>query len=531
MKNYLLFFLVVFICNVIVAQKNWHLKDTKEGFLGISLDKAYKLLEGRKSQTVIVAVLDSGIDTAHIDLNPVLWRNPDEKINGIDDDGNGYIDDIYGWNFLGNSKGENIDNEAYESTRIYSKLRKKYDSIKDKNLLSEEEKKEYDLYLKVKEEVTSNYQKNKLEYENIKAYYDKVVKSEMYLRNYFGTSELNESEVRKLLRSENDSLRIAAGNYILNRKNNISINDLEKEMNIIKKELLTYYNPDTNIRALVGDDPYNINDSIYGNPDVKGPSPSHGTFVAGIIAAYRKNDNDAFGIADNVKIMSLRIVPGADERDKDIALAIRYAVKKGAKIINMSFGKPYSPEKQFVDDAIRYATKQGVLLIHAAGNEGENNDIYIRYPSIYDLNGNKISELWLNVGASTQNKGKNIPAYFSNYGKKTVDIFAPGVGIYSTSPENRFSSSNGTSAAAPVVTGVAALLMSYFPELTPYEIKDIIMKSVTNIKNVKVIVPKKNNTDFSSQSYVKFKDLCVSGGIVNAEKAVKLAIKVSKKKK
>ncbi len=529
MIRFKLFIVIMFCYNFIFAQKNWHLKDNKEEYLGISLDKAYKLLEGRKSQTIVVAVLDSGIDTAHVDLQPVLWRNPDEKLNGIDDDGNGYIDDIHGWNFLGNSKGENIENEAYESTRIYSKLRKKYDNKTVEDLTNNDEIKEYSLYLKVKEEVTINYNQKKLEYENIKAYFDKLINSELQLRNYFEKSELVDSEVRALLRSENDTLRIAAGNYLLNKKNNISVQELENEMKNIKKELLTYYNPDTNIRALVGDNPYDINDSIYGNPDVKGPTPSHGTFVAGIIAASRTNDNDSYGIADNVKIMSLRIVPGADERDKDIAMAIKYAVRKGAKIINMSFGKPYSPEKQFVDDAIRYASKKGVLIVHAAGNEGENNDENPRYPSIYDLNGNKISELWLNVGASTQNKKDNIPAYFSNYGKKTVDIFAPGVQVYSTSPENRFSLSNGTSAAAPVVTGVTALLMSYFPELSPYEIKDIIMKSVTNVKNIKVMLPNKNNKELISK--VKFNELCVSGGIVNAEKAVKLAIKTSKNKK
>ncbi len=511
---------------VVFAQKNWHLQDLKEGNLGISLNRAYKLLEGRKSQPVIVAVIDGGIDTNHVDLKPVLWRNPHEVLNGIDDDGNGYVDDIFGWNFLGNARGENIDNEAYEVTRLYGRLKAKYESLKPEEI-KPEDKTEYELFKKVKAEYEEKYTKQKDEYERTLEFYMRFFRAYEALKKYFDKDNFTESEVRTLLRSEIDSLRIYAGNYLILNKNKIKLNDIEKELKNLKKELQTYYNPDTNIRALIGDNPYDINDSIYGNNDVKGPSPGHGTSVAGVIGAVRNNDNDCYGIADNVRIMTLRVVPGADERDKDIALAIRYAVRNGAKIINMSFGKPYSPEKEFVDDAIRLADKHGVLLVHAAGNEGENNDSFPRYPMVFDKNGKRITDLWLNVGATDQYPQNNLVAYFSNYGKQTVDIFAPGVQIYSTSPDNRFNMSNGTSLAAPVVSGVAALIMSYFPELSAREVKEIIMKSSVKFKKLKVLVPTKDV--FKGVDY--FSNLSVSGGVVNAERAVKLAIKISKKKR
>ncbi len=526
-KKIILWIFLFILTNQLLSQRNWHLMDLKDdGYLGISLNKAYKMLEGRKSQTVIVAVIDGGVDTSHIDLKPFMWRNPKETYNGKDDDGNGYVDDIFGWNFIGNSKGENIDAEQLEVTRLYAKLRNKYENV-DETKLTVEEKNDLALYKEVKEMYLTKFTEKNSYYLMALSFWNKMCAAERYIKIFLNKDTLTEDVLKPLLRSETDSVRIYASVMLKSLKNGYRIKDVENEINNIRKELLTELNPDTNMRFLVGDNPYDISDSIYGNSDVKGPGSSHGTFVAGIIAADRKNGNDALGIADNVRIMALRVVPGGDERDKDVALAIRYAVNHGAKIINMSFGKPFSPEKEFVDNAIRYATKHGVLLIHAAGNEGENNDSFTSYPSNFDEKGNKISDLLLNVGASDKYPHTNLAAFFSNYGQQTVDLFAPGVDIFSISPENRFSSSDGTSAAAPVVSGVAALLMSYFPELSPYEIKDILLRSVTDLRKVEVELPTKKGY----KGYTRFKKLCVSGGVVNAEKAVKMALKMSKKKK
>ncbi|MGQ9847254.1 MAG: S8 family peptidase [Bacteroidales bacterium] len=511
------------------AQRNWHLKDIKDdGVVGISLDKAYKLLKdhNRQSKPVVVAVLDSGIDTTHEDLKPFLWINPDEiPNNGIDDDHNGYVDDIHGWNFLGNSKGENIDAETLEKTRLYAKLSAKFKD-KDTNRLTDDEKKEWILFKKVKDDYENDLREKKREYEMMQKVYDRTVRVVEALKTYLKKDSITIKDIAELKKSNIDSIKNYARIYEGISKINFNVESFKNDIKNVKKNLETELNPNYNPRTLVGDDPFNINDSIYGNADVTGPSPSHGTFVAGIIAADRTNNNDAYGIADNVKIMILRIVPGGDERDKDVALAIKYAVNKGARIINMSFGKSYSPEKQMVDQALKLAAQKQVLCVHAAGNNAENNDVVPHFPNPYSEQGQLLTPYWLDVGASDSKPDETLAAPFSNYGQKSVDLFAPGVRIYSTSPNHRFQTSNGTSASCPVVSGVAALIMSYFPELSTTEVKEILLKSAVKYKN-KVFIPTKKE----NKGKISFNKLSITGGIVNAEKAVKLALKYSKKKK
>lgn len=547
MKNYLLCILLCFFIQLCFSQEknnlydppiNWHFLDPKKDkYPGISLNKAYDLLlkTKRKPQKIIVAVIDSGVDTAHSDLFEVIWKNPDEvPINGIDDDKNGYIDDIHGWNFLGNRNNENVKDEAYEYARIYGRWKDYFKNI-DPESLNSEEKAIYKIYLKAKE---------KLEQEYIKLYSEKLyllmIKDRIYslynkLKNTVKKDTITEEDIKYI--SENiDSLKFDAHIYQI-LFNEIDLNKINDRINEINTKLNTELNYKDNLRKIINDNPYDLKDSIYGNNNVKGPTSNHGTFVAGIIGASRKNDNEAMGIANCVEIMCIRILGGGDERDKDVALAIKYAVNKGAKVINMSFGKYFSPEKYMVDEAVKYAKKHNVILVHAAGNESKNNDIEPHYPTPYDENYNLLTDLWIEVGASTYDI-KNPIASFSNYGKKTVDIFAPGDEIYGLSSDNKFESSSGTSAAAPVVTGVVALLMSYFPELTPGEIKEIILKSAYKIKS-----PEKTKKYYEYKKYIEelygsslffpisLEEACQSGGIVNAYNAVKLALKYSKKKK
>ncbi|HOU97585.1 MAG TPA: S8 family serine peptidase [Bacteroidales bacterium] len=511
------------------AQKNWHLKDIKEdGVVGISLDKAYKLLKDnhRKSTPVIVAILDSGVDTTHEDLKPFLWVNPDEiPNNGIDDDHNGYVDDIHGWNFLGNAKGENIDGETLEKTRLYGKLLSVFKD-KDTNHLTIEEKKDWELFKKVKTDYENDLSEKKREYEMMQKVYDRTIRVTASLKSYLKKDSITVKDITELKQSPIDSIKNLARMYERISKNNFNAENLLSNIKNIKKDLDTELNPECKVRELVGDNPYDMNDSIYGNNDVMGPSCGHGTFVSGIIAADRTNANDAYGIADNVKIMVLRIVPGGDERDKDVANAIKYAVNKGARILNMSFGKTYSPEKYMVDKALELAAKKEVLCIHAAGNNGENNDIVLHFPTPNTEVGQIITPYWLDIGASSSKPDENLLAFFSNYGQKSVDLFAPGVKIFSVSPHHRFQTSNGTSASCPVVSGVAALIMSYFPELTTAEVKEILLKSVIKYKH-QIIIP----TKLEPKGKTSFKKLSKTGGIVNAEKAVKLALTYSKKKK
>jgi subtilisin family serine protease len=273
-------------------------------------------------------------------------------------------------------------------------------------------------------------------------------------------------------------------------------------------------------RPVVGDNYADKKEKFYGSPDVKGPDADHGTHVAGIIGADRNNGIGIRGIADNVRIMAIRAVPNGDERDKDIANAIYYAVNNGAGIINMSFGKDYSPEKYLVDEAVRYAEKKGVLMIHAAGNDGQNNDVESNFPSPNLLSG-KPSGLWLEIGASSAGTNKtDLVAEFSNYGKRSVNFFSPGVDIYSTIPGNGYKSNSGTSMAAPAASGVAAMLMSYFPELSAQTIREILIKSTRKFDGLKVTPP-------GGDGEVPLTDLSVTGGVVNAYEAVAMALKIS----
>jgi subtilisin family serine protease len=253
-------------------------------------------------------------------------------------------------------------------------------------------------------------------------------------------------------------------------------------------------------------------------------TPFHGTHVSGIIGAVRGNGKGIDGIADNVRIMTIRAVPDGDEHDKDVALAIRYAVDNGAKVINMSFGKYFSPQKQWVDDAVKYAESKGVLLVAAAGNEAFLVDTMPHYPAPILNEGRKVNN-WIMVGASGDPSNGGLIANFSNFGKKDVDVFSPGVNIYSTIPGgNTYGNASGTSMASPVTAGVAALLMSYYPNLTAAQVKTVIEKSAVPV-NAKVKQPNKGGED---DSEVSFSELSRTGGILNAFEAVKLAESLSK---
>jgi len=538
MNKTLLISIMLLIYSGISAQgsnRGWHHLDlSKDSIPGISSNRAYEeLLKGRKKVPVIVAVIDGGVDYEHEDLKDVMWHNPGEiPGDSIDNDKNGYIDDVYGWNFIGGKDGKNVNWDNLEVARLYKVLHYKYKDA-DPKKLNKKQKKEYKLYLKVKEDMDKNIKKIKNRLEK----YEKRKASVMEALDKVGMA----LKAKGLSIDQLDSLdandpELQAGIKYIKR-----VSDLIPEMKSIDEvkefyesqfkgaiehfsnQLNYHYNPDPkpDPRAIVGDDYNNPKERYYGNNDVKGPDAAHGTHVAGIIAAVRNNGIGMNGIADSVLIMAIRVVPNGDERDKDVANGIRYAVDNGAQIINMSFGKNYKWDKKTVDDAVNYADKKGVLMIHAAGNSAENNDEVIHYPSdtyekmkwFFKRHANN----WLEVGASSYQNDSNFVARFSNYGKKNVDVFAPGVAIYSTTPGNTYASFNGTSMATPVVSGVAAVLKSYFPKLSAKEIKKIIMESSVK-KNFKVKKPG------SKDEKVDFSDLSVSGGEVNLYNAIKMAL-------
>ncbi len=481
---------------------------------GMNTEKAYKkLLADKESNTVIVAVIDSGVDIEHEDLKTSIWTNKGEIAdNGIDDDGNGYIDDVHGWNFIGNPDGENVADEQLEMTRLYAGYEKRF-AGKEYGDLSDEDKADYDEYKEVKEKVESEREDAEKTMGFISDLLEKMVEADTQLKKSLGEN-YTAKDLKKA--KKNDDLAQDADFMLSMAKSGLDIETLEGYVEHFQSSLDYHYNIEYDARAIVGDDPSDFNDKFYGNNDVEGPDAFHGTHCAGIIGAKRGNGIGNDGVANDILIMSVRAVPNGDERDKDIALAIRYAVDNGAQVVNMSFGKSYSPYKSEVIAAIRYAEEKGVLLVHAAGNDGKDIMKESNYPSPqYPSMSEKFTN-WLEIGASTRYK-KKLAASFSNYSDEMVDIYAPGLEIYSTTPNDEYAAIQGTSMAAPMVAGLAALLKSYFPKFTMFEIKDIILESAQYVGDRETPLP-------GDEKIVPFKALCVTGGIANTYNAVEMAI-------
>lgn len=509
--------ILVFFPFLSFAQKaNWQNLDLKtDSTFGISTERAYKeLLKGKKASTVIVGVLDGGVDIKHEDLKRIIWANTDEKAgNGVDDDKNGYKDDVFGWNFLGSDKGS-VEFETLELTRILRRDQKKFENVVEVARADEPAYAQYKAMRAEYEKQVAEAKENLAGLEGFKYVLDRMVtkigKPDPTAADFQQYKPADEMESRMKM--------IMADALKDDTFKNFYKSEMEKGVkhynDVLKYNLNMEYDPRP---ELVGDDYANGREKVYGNNDVKGPDASHGTHVAGIIAADRTNNLGIKGVADKVLIMGVRAVPTGDERDKDVANSIRYAVDNGAKVINMSFGKSYSWDKELVDEAVKYAMSKDVLIVQAAGNDNQNNDVERNFPDRRYLSGGT-ADAYIVVGASSWNDDESLKASFSNYGKTTVDVFAPGAQINSTVPDvNAYAKYDGTSMASPVVAGLAALIRSYYPKLTALQVKEIIMKSV-----VKVTHPVNVKVEDAPVS-MSFADLCVTGGIVNAYNALKLA--------
>lgn len=507
---------------------DWQLLDPqRDSLYGAAVDLAYKeLLQGRRPTQVIVAVIDSGVDTAHVDLKGHIWTNTDDiPGNGIDDDHNGFVDDVHGWNFLGGKNDQSVNKESSELDREYYRLNQKYGRVTDSTSLKKKERPEYRSWLKIKKKRQDDSISNQQNYATVSKGIERFIVLDQMLRQHIGKDSLYLQDLQGLQAAGNDTLAMAkeiATRVLETSGPHASLEEFigeGKEYLDGIKQKLDGLDTDPNAvrRRIVEDNPFDIKDTHYGNNDVTGHFARHATHVSGIIAAIRNNATGIDGITNDVLIMPVKVVPNGDERDKDVALGIRYAVDNGAQIINMSFGKGYSPQKQWVDDAVRYAAKHDVLLVHAAGNDGTNNDSLDNYPNPFYLKKHERAANFITVGASgPDNQDKHLAASFSNYGKNEVDLFAPGVNIYSTVPGNGYASLSGTSMATPVVSGVAALVLEYYPTLSATQLRWVLDHSVTPLDSVQVIKP-------GSNEMVSFDSLCTSGGIVNAYKALKLA--------
>jgi len=490
-------------------KQNWgHLDLITDTIPGMSVDKAYKeIIKNKKGSKVIVAVLDSGIDLNHEDLDGVLWTNTKERPgNNKDDDGNGFVDDIHGYNFLGESYNEQL--EYVRMLRL---------NIGDQATLA-----------KAKTKLQNEYNEaiqNKQQYEQI---LQAVKDADADVKKHLGKNTYTKTEV-SAIKATNETMQrnkaILAQMFTIKETIPEVLEELGNGVKHFTEQLNYNLNKDFDGRKVVGDDPYNWNDTDYGNGNPKNrvKDESHGTHVAGIIAAERNNGKGANGIANNVAIMSIRAVPNGDEYDKDIARGIRYAVDNGAKVINGSFGKSFSPKAEWVYDAIKYAAEKDVLFVHAAGNDGANLDdpANPNYPNDQVNNGPEISNNVITVGALDPKYGSELVASYSNYGKINVDVFAPGTDIYSTYPNNTYEYSPGTSMAAPAIAGLAALLFSQYPSLSAAQVKKIILKSGLPIK-AKVIL------GGEASKSANLKDISTSGKIANAYNALIMANQVSK---
>ena len=515
------------------APRNWpYLDPARDSVAGISLDRAYELLKGRTAQPVIVTVLDSGVDVDHEDLKDVIWTNPKESVtpdDGKDDDKNGYTDDLHGWNFMGAKNGTTYEYDQEEVTQIYAMWRAKYDRA-DRAKLNAVEQRQYDTYQKAKKgflERSVAVRQRRMALGDSGRFFATMEQIKPLLAGKPFTAEAIQQAALPATDSVGLAVRSVLGDIFDERLQSYDRMTMLVKMAFprLKEALLKdgdkNYNLDITTRKAVGDDPLNPNEKGYGSPKlVIGESQElgmHGSHVAGIIAAKRGNGKGMDGVADNARIMTVAVVPsGGDERDKDVANGIRYAVDNGAKVINMSFGKRLSPYKEQIDAAFKYAEDHDVLIVHASGNNGENYDSIPAYPTFKYEDGT-MAKNFLTVGNSTFQLNERLPASSSNYGIESVDLFAPGTDIYATLPRNNYMNLTGTSMAAPCVAGVAALIRGYFPKLTAVQVKDVLMRSVYK-PNLMVRKPG------GGSQKVPFSSLSRSGGIVNAYEAVKLAM-------
>lgn len=497
---------------------DWHFSPYhKSKLAGIGLEEGMKAVADKSASNIIVAVIDAGVDVYHPDLKDQLWINKDEIANnGVDDDNNGYIDDIYGWNFIG-GKDSSVGYDNMEVTRQYLILKKKYDGITEEMA---ENKVEYRKYAEMRDKISRERMEAKSYYE----FFSQIRSGMSSIEStYSRPIDLATIKAHQSANRAEEMAKLILVSAASKSKDDFDFAAMKSELDGAYDHYNYNYNYGYNLdfdpRDIVGDNYDNAYERTYGNNEVYYGEDfsSHGTHVAGIIAANSSNNIGAKGICPTAKIMSIRVVPQGDERDKDVANGIIYAVDNGARIINMSFGKAYPHNTEVVKKAIEYAKSKNVLLVHAAGNDALNTDVNTFYPNDF---GDEFKSNWIEVGASSWEKKPRKIASFSNYGKLQVDLFAPGVAIYSTTPENQYEAFDGTSMASPVVAGVAALVWSYYPDMTAEQIRSVLVDSALPIKGKQRIPGDKKKS--------RVNELSVTGSIINVAAALKLAEERSK---
>ncbi len=534
--------LLLLSCSLITRGQDsqfWHWKDLeKDGVHGVSLYKAHQVLTDLKLQPtpIVIAILDGGIDTSHQQIRPFLWNNPKEiPGNQKDDDRNGYIDDVHGWNFLGNALGVNIDKAAAEKTRIYHQYKTEFKQDKlDSTLWDQKKKQTFKIWQQAAAEIIFSEE----DADNLA--FIKMAKNAVVKMGNILIKELEDSNfIAEKLEPYQPIGKIAADTKISYLRTLLALGiDKTSGYQTILENLNEYISgkeqsatsmdiaPEDLRKNIIQDRYTDFKDQFYGNNNIMGPNAKHGTHVAGLAAGITENNNNKTSFNSPIKIMGVRVVPDGDEYDKDIALGIRYAVNNGAKIINMSFGKSFSPEQAWVDSAIRYAASKDVLIVHSAGNESYDLNTKSVYPSPYSSVFKNRAENMITVGASSDSTiGNSLITDFSNYGNQVVDLLSPGEKIYSTAPNQQFVYLNGTSMSAPILSHIAGLIRAYFPKLTAKEVKTILMQSCWKPKDENILfpIPQKEQSK-------KLTELSLEGGIINAALSIQNAANYNSRK-
>jgi cell wall-associated protease len=528
--------------------KVWYDKDyLTDNIPGISLNKFYLEYKNKPElNNIVVAVIDTQLDIQHEDLRDQVWTNPKEiSNNDIDDDHNGHVDDINGWNYIGAKNGDYLVWGNFEYVRLVREWGLEFKDKTESEIKTQDisKYKEYQRAIKALEK-NNKYYKNylkSLKYslqlyplakDTLKHYFPKENYTAKQLDSMYKAYKINDKTYQQMRDDNDKDFGALIFQMKIRMENNTNSFDILKDKesqfdSIVNKNL----NADYDERKFIDDNPNELGKS-YGNNKISTSIKKeirifqdHNTKVSGIIAATRDNNKGIQGFSNQIKLMPLNVsyTGNGDEHDKDIAMAIRYAVDNGAKVINMSFKKEFSLHKEWVDEAFKYAEEHNVLIVHCAGNEKSNADENPFYPNdvAYDGKG-EICNNFINVGSISQKVDSTFVSGFSNYGKNNVDIFAPGDEIYTTSSENTYGFDSGTSLAAPMVSGTAALIWLYYPKLTAAQVKQIIMDSGVAY-DMEVIVPG------TKDKKVKFSELSKSGKVVNVYNAMLMAKKMAKK--
>ncbi|MDR3189265.1 MAG: S8 family serine peptidase [Prevotellaceae bacterium] len=532
------------------APEEWqHKSPETDSLYGAGINNAYRLLNGRKpAKTVTVALVGYGMDVEQEDLSGAIWTNPNEKPNGKDDDGNGYIDDLHGWNFLGTPDRKSLNRLSRVGDREFFRLKDKYahyiyaqgkcytlDTLTQQvvEIAPPANRAEFDYFRNVvlpeapiggsfmgvlfakmvvafvhnaDRELRQKYPDKTLTKRDFEATYD-VQSPDTLLSVLTGSVHL------LFMSAGSDSwdavLKFADTEYVQHQQRGY-----ERHLR----------NTFLGERRYIGDNPYDITDKRYGNNNLAAANAGQGVALAGVIGGRRNNGIGVNGVAERVKIMSLRVDADfyGEPYMKDVANAIRYAADKGADVIQLGKTNAIYPQpwSKWVDEALRYAEEKGALVVIPMMDLSYSLDDKPFYPT-RRVNGGELSNV-ITVAASDANGN---PYSTVNFSSKELDIFAPGVEIKSiSSKEEKYSIQSGSELAAAMVSGVAALIKGYYPKITPAELRALLMNTVTPRSEAEVAKSFVMYTNGVQGRRVKdvfmFKDLCVSGGILNAEKAL-----------